>query len=68
MIFKAFGVLLAEHGRQLMRHLREDEIVESRITPLQRALVQEPQRRDAHLDGGGLELLLLQQVSLIFTL
>jgi hypothetical protein len=35
------------------------------ITPLQRALVQEPQRRDAHLDGAGLELLFLQQLSLI---
>jgi hypothetical protein len=46
-------------------HLGEDEIVEGQITPLQRALVQKPQRRDAHLDGAGLELLLLQQVSLI---
>jgi len=57
--------ILAEHGRQLVWHLREDEIVEGQITPLQRALVQEPQRRDTHLDGAGLELLLLQQVSLI---
>ena len=37
----------------------------ARSLPLQRALVQEPQRRDADLDGAGLELLLLQQVSLI---
>jgi hypothetical protein len=34
---------------------------------LQRALVQESQRRDAHLGRAGLELLLLQQVSLILS-
>ena len=45
--------ILAKHGRQLVWHLREDEIVEGQIAALQRALVQEPQRRDTDLDGLG---------------
>jgi hypothetical protein len=52
--------ILAEHGGQLMRHLREDEIVKDQIAALQRALVQESQRRDAHLDRAGRKLPLLQ--------
>ena len=34
-------LFLAENGRQLMRHLGKDEVVEGEILPLQRPLVQE---------------------------
>ena len=43
--------ILAEHGRQLVWHLREDEIVEGQITPPQRALAQEPQRETRTFNG-----------------
>src|SRR6202167_975670 len=58
-------LLLAEHDRQLLWHLRENEIVVGEVTPPQRALVQEPQGRDPDLDRAGLKLLLPQQKDLI---
>src|ERR1700677_3931261 len=58
-------LLLAEYDRQLLWHLRENEIVVGEVTPPQRALVQEPQGRDPDLDRAGLKLLLPQQKDLI---
>jgi hypothetical protein len=39
--FPLHNFLLAENGRQFMRHPGEDEIVEGEVTPLQSALVKD---------------------------
>jgi hypothetical protein len=53
-------LLLTKHDRQPLRHLGKNEILVGEITPPQRALIQEPQRRDPNLNRTRLELLLLQ--------